>query len=178
MHTCPDCEENFTKKTDLFKHQRLHHENNTPMRRSAPNTTSSERIKETRSALGGVFVSHSLNPTSDTEGDLTLFRSEITPHLNNIISDELSRKGGVKWYITCKIELTRSNSEGGSEIRSAYFGSRSVIELLTNTIDEHISTAFTKIEQDMENFNSTGSNWIFNRVEVLDLGISIYNPFG
>ncbi|GFY64451.1 uncharacterized protein TNIN_32981 [Trichonephila inaurata madagascariensis] len=68
------------------------------------------------------------------------------------------------------------SKENDVEYITPHFRSNCVVELMENTIAEHLESALKKIQNSFEEFTQRGSGWTLEKILKLELNIAKYQP--
>ncbi|GFV98082.1 uncharacterized protein TNCV_4448421 [Trichonephila clavipes] len=90
------------------------------------------------------------------------------------LQSKLEEKKAIKWYAVVQATLTRTTQENDVEYITLHFRSNCFVELMENTIAEHLESAFKKIQNLFEEFTQRGSGWILDKILKLELNIAKY----
>ncbi|GBN22535.1 hypothetical protein AVEN_268168-1, partial [Araneus ventricosus] len=165
---CPTCSKSFAWKKSLVMHMKIHTGEN--VKRGAASTPegNSKRVRREGGALN-TFTSTFFQPTENSKKDFLLFFDEITPQLKEKIEEEIEEKGAVKWYGVVKAVFKREREDGGEERVTPYFRSNVQIELVGDTIGDHVPVSFSKILEAVDEFIRRGSGWILDKIVHFEL---------
>ncbi|GBO29059.1 hypothetical protein AVEN_122502-1 [Araneus ventricosus] len=92
------------------------------------------------------------------------------------IEEEIREKGAVKWYGVVKAVFKRESEDGGEERVTPYFRSNVQIELVDDTVGDHVPASFTKILEAVDEFIIRGSGWILDKIVHFELCVAKYQP--
>ncbi|GBN08562.1 Protein glass [Araneus ventricosus] len=92
------------------------------------------------------------------------------------IEEEIQEKLAVKWYGVVKAVFKRESEDGGEERVSPYFRSNVQIELVGDTVGDHVPASFTKIFEAVDEFIRRGSGWILDKIVHFELCVAKYQP--
>ncbi|GBO03035.1 Zinc finger and BTB domain-containing protein 14 [Araneus ventricosus] len=181
---CNICDRSFQRKHCFAMHMRKHQEKNHPeikltsVKRGTASTTegNSKRVRRDGGALN-TFTSTFFQPTENSKKDFLLFFDEITPQLEEKTEEEIREKGAVKWYGVVKAVFKRESEDGGKEERvTPYFRSNVQIELVGDTVGDHVPASFTNILEAVDEFIRRSSGWILDKIVHFELCVAKYQP--
>ncbi|GFW95212.1 c2H2-type domain-containing protein [Trichonephila clavipes] len=185
-HSCDLCKRVFSRK-DILQRHRLTHFNLTNQQ-STSNAVSKRRLipsqippskkrKPDNSAHAlNVFTIVTFNSITDNELDFLKFFDYVRPFIFGELKSKLEEKKAIKWYAVVQATLTRTTQENDVEYITPYFRSNCLVELMENTIAEHLESAFKKIQNSFEEFTQRGSGWTLDKILKLELNIAKYQP--
>ncbi|GBO09515.1 hypothetical protein AVEN_204369-1 [Araneus ventricosus] len=172
----PDRSQHFV---NLNQHVRASHPEIklTSVKRGTASTPegNSKRVRREGGALN-TFTSTFFQPTENSKKDFLLFFDEITPQLKEKIEEEIQEKGAVKWYVVVKAVFKRESEDGGKERVTPYFRSNVQIELVSDTVGDHVPVSFSKILEAVDEFIRCGSGWILDKIVHFELCVAKYQP--
>ncbi|GBM93473.1 hypothetical protein AVEN_215358-1 [Araneus ventricosus] len=175
---CRKCDRSFTSLQHLNQHVRDSHPEIklTSVKRGTASTPegNSKGVRREGVALN-TFTSTFFEPTENNKKDFLLFFDEITPQLEEKI-EEIREKGAVKWYGVVKAVFKRESEDGGEERVTLYFRSNVQIELVGDTVGDHVPASFTKILEVVDEFIRCGSGWILDKIVHFELCVAKYQP--
>ncbi|GBO34564.1 PR domain zinc finger protein 4, partial [Araneus ventricosus] len=178
-YDCRKCDRSFISLQHLNQHVRASHPEIklTSVKRGTAFTPegNSKRVRREGGALN-TFTSTFFQPTENSKKDFLLFFDEITPQLKEKIEEEIQEKGSVKWYGVVRAVFKRESEDGGEERVTPYFRSNVQIELVGNTVGEHVPASFTKILEVVDEFIRRGSGWILDKIVHFELCVAKYQP--
>ncbi|GBM21452.1 hypothetical protein AVEN_161062-1 [Araneus ventricosus] len=178
-YDCGKCDRSFISLQHLNQHVRASHPEIklTSVKRGTASTPegNSERVRRELGALN-TFTSTFFQPTENSKKDFLLFFDEITPQLEEKIEEEIQEKGAVKWYGVVKAVFKRESEDGGEERVTPYFRSNVQIELVGDTVGDHVPASFTKILEAVDEFIRRGSGWILDKIVHFELCVAKYQP--
>ncbi|CAL1294548.1 unnamed protein product [Larinioides sclopetarius] len=175
---CRKCDRSFISLQNLNQHVKTHHPEAklTSVKRSAaPPAGNSKRARRGQGALN-TFTSTFFPPSERSKKDFLLFFKEITPQLEGKICEEINDKGAVKWYGVVKAVFKRETYDGEEETATPYFRSNVQIELVSDTVGDHIPLAFLKVTEAIEEFIRRGSGWVLDKIIQFELCVAKYHP--
>ncbi|GBN91892.1 hypothetical protein AVEN_35644-1 [Araneus ventricosus] len=182
---CNICYRSFQRKHCFAMHMQKHQEKKashpeiklTSVKRGTASTPggNSKRVRREGGALN-TFTSTFCHPTENSKKDFLLFFDEITPQLKKKIGEEIREKGAVKWYGVVKAVFKCESEDGGEERVTPYFRSNVQIELVGDTIGDHVPVSFTKILEAVDEFIRRGSGWILDKIVHFELCVAKYQP--
>ncbi|GBN56669.1 hypothetical protein AVEN_110036-1 [Araneus ventricosus] len=178
-YDCGNCDRFFISLQHLNQHVRAIHPEIklTSVKRGTTSTPegNSKRVRREGGALN-TLTSTFFQPTENTKKDFLLFFDEVTPQLEEKIEEEIQEKGAVKWYGVVKAVFKRENEDGGEERVTPYFRSNVQIELVGDTVGDHVPASFTKILEAVDEFIRRGSGWILDKIVHFELCVAKYQP--
>ncbi|GBN25228.1 Zinc finger protein 568, partial [Araneus ventricosus] len=178
-YDCRKCDRSFISLHHLNQHVRASHPEIklTSVKRGTAFTPegTSKRVRREGGALN-TFTSTFFQPTENSKKDFLLFFDEITPQLKEKIEEEIQEKGAVKWYGVVKAVFKRESEDGGEERVTPYFRSNVRIELVGDTIGDHVPASFSKILEAVDEFIRRGSGWILDKIVHFELCVAKYQP--
>ncbi|GFS54041.1 uncharacterized protein TNCV_3762381 [Trichonephila clavipes] len=104
------------------------------------------------------------------------FFDYVRPFIFGELKSKLEEKNAIKWYAVVQATLTRTTQENDVEYITPHFRSNCLVELMENTIAEHLESAFKKIQNSFEEFTQRGSGWTLDKILKLELNIAKYQP--
>ncbi|GBN37260.1 Zinc finger protein 568, partial [Araneus ventricosus] len=174
-YDCRKCDRSFISLQHLNQHVRASHPEIklTSLKRGTAYTPegNSKRVRREGGALN-TFTSTFFQPTENSKKDFLLFFDEITPQLKEKIEEEIQEKGAVKWYGVVKAVFKRESEDGGEERVTPYFRSNVQIELVGETVGDHVPVSFTKILEAVDEFIRRGSGWILDKIVHFELCVA------
>ncbi|GBN28291.1 Zinc finger and BTB domain-containing protein 14, partial [Araneus ventricosus] len=178
-YDCRKCDRSFISLQHLNQHVRASHPEIklTSVKRGTASTPegNSKRVRREGGALN-TFTSTFFQPTENSKKDFLLFFDEITPQLKEKIEEEIREKGAIKWYGVVKALFKRESEDGGEERVTPYFRSNVQIELVGDTVGDHVLASFTKILEAVDEFIRRGSAWILDKIVHFELCVAKYQP--
>ncbi|GBL96873.1 hypothetical protein AVEN_118984-1, partial [Araneus ventricosus] len=178
-YDCRKCDRSFISLQHLNQHVRASHPEIklTSVKRGTVSTPegNSKRVRREGEALN-TFTSTFFQPTENSKKDFLLFFDEITPQLKEKIEEEIREKGAVKWYGVVKAVFKHESEDGGEERVTPYFRSNVQIELVGDTVGDHVPASFTKILEAVDEFIRRGSEWILDKIVHFELCVAKYQP--
>ncbi|GBO23881.1 hypothetical protein AVEN_254305-1 [Araneus ventricosus] len=178
-YDCRKCDRSFISLQHLNQHVRASHPEIklTSVKRGAASTLegNSKRVRREGGALN-TFTSTFFQPTENSKKDFLLFFDEITPQLKEKIEEEIQEKGAVKWYGVVKTVFKRESEDGGEERVTPYFRINVQIELVSDTVGDHVPVSFIKILKAVDEFIRRGSGWILDKIVHFELCVAKYQP--
>ncbi|GBO12767.1 hypothetical protein AVEN_231862-1 [Araneus ventricosus] len=100
----------------------------------------------------------------------------VTPQLEEKIEEEIQEKGAVKCYRVVKATFKRESDDGGEERATPYFRSNVQIELVRDSVGDHVRESFTKILEAVDEFIRRDSRWIPDKIVHFELCVAKYQP--
>ncbi|GFU05941.1 uncharacterized protein NPIL_565351 [Nephila pilipes] len=91
-----------------------------------------------------VFTITTFDSMTDNELDFLKFFDYVRPFIFEELQSKLEEKRAIKWYAVVQATLTRTTQENDVECITSHFRSNCVVELMENTIAEHLESAFKK----------------------------------
>ncbi|GFU21074.1 c2H2-type domain-containing protein, partial [Nephila pilipes] len=185
-HPCDLCNKGFSRKDSLQRHRLMHF--NITNQPSTSNAVSKRRLissqmppskkrKCDNSAHAlNVFTITTFDSMTDNELDFLKFFDYVRPFIFEELQSKLEEKRAIKWYAVVQATLTRTTQENDVECITPHFRSNCVVELMENTIAEHLESAFKKIQNSFEEFTQRGSGWTLEKILKLELNIAKYQP--
>ncbi|GFW18500.1 c2H2-type domain-containing protein [Trichonephila clavipes] len=123
-----------------------------------------------------VFTIVTFDSITDNELDFLKFFDYVRPFIFGELKSKLEGKKTIKWYAVVQATLTRTTQENDVEYITPHFRSNCLVELMENTIAEHLESAFKKIQNSFEEFTQRGSGWTLDKILKLELNIAKYQP--
>ena len=111
-----------------------------------------------------------------TEKDLDRFFEEFHTEICETLQREIQEKNAIKWHGILKVEFIKTVNEEIKERASFYFSNSSQIQLTSENLAENINIMLTTHKKNIEDFVNLGSNWIFNKIQHLELKSAKYIP--
>ncbi|GBO33086.1 hypothetical protein AVEN_241117-1 [Araneus ventricosus] len=146
-------------------------------RGTAPPTPkgNSKRTRREGGALN-TFTSTFFQPTENSKKYFLLFFDEVTSQLEEKIEGEIQEQGAAKWYGVVKAVFKRESDDGGEERVTPYFRSNVQIELVRDSVGDHVRASFTKILEAVDEFIRRSSGWILDKNVHFELCVAKYQP--
>ncbi|GFT06232.1 uncharacterized protein TNCV_800481 [Trichonephila clavipes] len=172
-HSYDLCNKGFSWKDNLQR-RRLTHFNLTNQQ-STSNAVSKRRLipsqmppskkrKPDNSAHAlNVFTIVTFDSITDSELDFLKFFDYVRPFIFEELQSKLEEKKAIKWYAVVQVTFTRTTQENDVEYITPHFRSNCLVELMENTIAEHLESAFKKIQNSFEEFTQRGSGWTLTK---------------
>ncbi|GBL86358.1 hypothetical protein AVEN_109971-1 [Araneus ventricosus] len=174
-YDCGKCDRSFISLQHLNQHVRASHPEIklTSVKRGIASTSegNSKRVRREGGALN-TFTSTFFQPTENSKKDFLLFFDEITPQLEEKIEEKIQEKGAVKWYGVVKAVFKHESEERVTP----YFRSNVQIELVADTVGDHVPESFTKILEAVDEFIRRGSGWNLDKIVHFELCVAKYQP--
>ncbi|CAL1297347.1 unnamed protein product [Larinioides sclopetarius] len=161
---CPLCDQTFQRKHCFAMHMQKHQEIKYDCQKCDRSFLSLQNLNR------HVRVTH-------PEIQLTSVKrkADSTPAEEKLKS-EIEGKGAVKWYGVVKAVFKRKRDDREEERCTPYFRSSVQIELVPDTVGDHIPLAFTKISEAVDEFLRRGSGWILDKIVHFELCVAKYHP--
>ena len=175
---CTSCEETFNHVDNLNEHMQTHLASNllnSKRKLPLPNSQN-KRNKVNRESALNVFSSSTFIPSDEVSKDFLEFFREIKPVVIQKLTDEMSEKSAIKWYIVVKTRLIRNTQDGETESITPFFRSKCLIDLIFHTIEDHVEEAFNKILNSFDEFCQNGSGWTLDKILHMEVCVAKYNP--
>ncbi len=103
------------------------------------------------------------------------FMARTTDQIEDTLTRELSKKRGIKWYMSMKVKFQRMK-DGAVQATTAYFTSECAIALQAGELYHYIQKAFMKMFNDFLEFQREGSDWKLQVIEHLKIHVVTYQP--
>ncbi|GFR10558.1 uncharacterized protein TNCT_533061 [Trichonephila clavata] len=123
-----------------------------------------------------VFTITTFDSMTDNELDFLKFFDYVRLFIFEELQLKFEEKKTIKWYAVVQATLTRTTQENDAECITPHFRSNCVVELMGNTIAEHLESAFKKIQNSFEEFTQRGSGWTLENFLKLELNMAKYQP--
>ena len=173
-HTCPECDQAFMKKYNLLQHQRTIHRTKT-LKNIMKKQSIIKNNRKHKEALN-VFRSFYFYPIEDTEKDIDFFLESNYRDICETLQGEIQEKKSIKWHIILKAEFVKTIDDEVKERASFYFTTPCQNQLTDEILSENIYLAFNKIKKNIDEFINLGSNWVLNKIELLEVKSAKYIP--
>ena len=112
-------------------------------------------------ALEGALSTHILQPRGAEQHDLLQFFKNQEHTIQDILSDSLKNKQGIKWFLTLQAKLKKYNPEGEvTAIAEPVFRSLNHRLTLESQMEQQIAEAFQKLFKNLEDFQGEGNGWV------------------
>ena len=106
------------------------------------------------------------------------FLERIKQEVKEIISEELSRRKALKFYITLNLELQRISTDGDIQLASPYLHSRPAVVLYGTDLDAEIESANARLTDLLECFQENGSGFTLSHVASCVVNVVTYDNIG
>ncbi|GFT70562.1 uncharacterized protein NPIL_42071 [Nephila pilipes] len=80
--------------------------------------------------------------STNNELDFLKFFDYVRPFIFEELQSKLEKKKAIKWYAVVQATLKRTTQENDVECITPHFRSNCAVELMENTIAEHLESAF------------------------------------
>ena len=115
---------------------------------------------------------------SDGYCDLTEFLKDTKNDIHGIIVEELGVRGALKFYLTVRPQLSRSDPDGNEAISTPYLCSLPSIVLASSDIRRQIDEAGDRIKELLEIHEGQGSGFKLDCILDCQLNIATYDNIG
>ncbi|XP_042913258.1 uncharacterized protein, partial [Parasteatoda tepidariorum] len=126
-----------------------------------------------RQAIDGGFRSHTLFTSKNN--DLLLFLEDLKCELFSTLRKYIALSP-IKWYLCVKALFSRTGQGGERELATSFFRSCNEISLNSDTLEEQVNCAYSKIISSFDEFIDRGSGWVLEEVNYLEINTAHYVP--
>ena len=112
------------------------------------------------------------------ESDPRIFLNNIRPQFFSKLEEELKKLNGLKFQLALKVLLSKVSNEKENiyTYSEPIFRHKQEVLLQVNEIEGSLDIAFPKILEQLKSYMAEGSNWNFDRIQLLWLDIAKYEP--
>ena len=171
FYSCRVCGESFSTGS-----KRAAHEKHCQVASSSTvkkNTT--PKIDNSVTAIAGTFRVTTIIPKIESTDYEGVLEDEIQ-HICDILKLYLEMETGLKCYISMELKMSRINDSESKKLVTFQSSSLTILkgESIQEVVMKHAIILVEKIEMYLKN----GSGWLVNKIEVIKLMTSKYNPMG
>ena len=177
---CQHCDEKFKNKTELTHHLSTHYDDIHKPLYPSPTLSESDSENENSDKNSESEVSEQNEGFDNTMSDYVIkVKGYTDPHkafkkyrlrLKSLILQQL-QKSSVKFYVTLKVRMFQSGTDGERTYTSVGFWGGTYHCLSQSDVDEKLDYTSDTLNANFESFSTRGSGWILETVEQITLKI-------
>lgn len=182
-HVCKPCRKTFNRRDNYLRH--IKSQRCQQRRDSSTDIDENVEIKLYKcnvKALNGTIETHNIETKGLNQFDcisifdpMTFMNSQYD-NVNDIIKQKVRDSGGIKWYMSMKMRMSRTNGEL-QETAEPYFRGKCQTSLKVEDIDVGLKESIDKMNTAFSNYQCRGSNWTADKVIDLTINMARYRPF-
>lgn len=92
------------------------------------------------------------------------------------LNNELLEKEAIKWYIVINVDMSKHSRDGAVGNSAPYCRRKCEIDLLENSIQEHVNFAFNEIKEGRRTYTQNDLGGILEEIKNLNLKIETHKP--
>ena len=153
----------FTRKDNYQGHMKKH-ENAIVQTGSGDTRNGSKNLDPCNfKALNGTIETQVIPAEGVTKFDPMTFLKSKYDDLKDVIKQAIKERGGIKWYLSKKVKMTRRKGEE-NEKTEPHFRGKCQTSLKFEDIDEGMKESIKKIYNSFIEFQRQGSNWTIDKM--------------
>ena len=172
---CKTCNTTFTRKDNYQRHMKKY-ESSIVQTGSGDTRNGSKKLGPCNfRALNGTVETHTIHAEGMCKFDPMTFLKSKYDDLKDVIKQAIKERGGIKWYVSMRIKMSRRKEE---EIETAepHFRGKCQTSLKFEDIDEGLRESIKKMFNSFIEYQRQGSNWTVDKVVDLTVHMARYRP--
>ena len=160
---CNTCDSTLTRKDNYQRHMKKH-ENAIVQTGSGDTRNGSKNLDPCNfKALNGTVETQVIPAEGVSKFDPMTFLKSKYDDLKDVIKQAIKERGGIKWYLSKKVKMTRRKGEE-NEKTEPHFRGKCQTSLKFEDIDEGMKESIKKIYNSFIEFQRQGSNWTIDKM--------------
>ncbi|XP_020917577.1 uncharacterized protein LOC110254870 [Exaiptasia diaphana] len=188
---CQHCSHKFYRKDKLKEHQdvckrkdkgKRHLEDGAESTNVGESSIKRQKIEDSNtydhrnSAIEGTLQKFQYKPRTEEKYDLSLTLKGKKSHLHRQLNKQLEAKKGIKWFVSVKAQLFKSNKDGEEIISEPHFRSLCMTSTNPYEIEGQLNEVNGKIISALMAYQKEGSGWTLSQVLQVNLNVAQYSP--